>query len=207
LWRVESITSSNSLVARDSQGLRRQIILAYLSIPSGRQPYADRAADVLRAQLVGQQVNVRPVGRQGKDFVSALVYVGSNNFNEDFLRRGHAWVNPLQDPPPQWRRVEAAARATRAGLWASPDPVHPVDWETSQRQAVGVRGTLDRLAADEPAHARMKNTFIGSRSAKVYYPFSCAPWMDLANRDVVVFTTSRGAKASGFRAVPCKGGG
>jgi len=203
-WRVESVTSSNSLVTVDSQGVRKQLILAYLSIPSGRQPYADRAAQVLRAQLVGQQVNVRPVGRQGQDYVSALVYVGSNNFNEDFLRRGHAWVNPMQDPPPQWRRIEAAARATRSGLWATANPVHPIDWETSQKQAVNVRGTLDRIANDEAAQKRMRSTFVGSRSAKVYYPFSCAPWLELGNRDVVVFTTARGAQASGFRAIPCK---
>ena len=167
LWHVEGITPSNSLVTVDQQGVRRQLVLAYLSIPAGRQPYADRAAKVLRAQLVGQQINVRPVGRQGQDYVSALVYVGSNNFNEDFLRRGHAWVNPLANPPPQWRRIEAAARATRAGLWATPNPVHPVDWETSQKQAINVRGTLDRIANDEEAQKRMRSTFVGSRSAKV----------------------------------------
>jgi methylphosphotriester-DNA--protein-cysteine methyltransferase len=50
----------------------------------------------------------------------------------------------------------------------------------------------------------MRSTFVGSRSAKVYYPFSCAPWLELDNRDVVVFTTARGAQASGFRALPCK---
>ena len=204
LWHVEGITPSNSLVTVDQRGVRRQLVLAYLSIPAGRQPYADRAAKVLRAQLVGQQINVRPVGRQGQDYVSALVYVGSNNFNEDFLRRGHAWVNPLANPPPQWRRIEAAARATRAGLWATPNPVHPVDWETSQKQAINVRGTLDRIANDEEAQKRMRSTFVGSRSAKVYYPFSCAPWLELDNRDVVVFTTARGAQASGFRALPCK---
>ena len=65
-------------------------------------------------------------------------------------------------------------------------------------------GTLDRIANDEEAQKRMRSTFVGSRSAKVYYPFSCAPWLELDNRDVVVFTTARGAQASGFRALPCK---
>lgn len=207
IWRVESISESNSLICIDEQGARRQVVLAYLSIPSGRQPYAERAAEVLRAQLVGQDVNVRAVGPQGSGYVSALVYVGRHNFNEDFLRRGHAWVNPLQYPPSQWRRVEAAARSSRSGLWATPDPVHPVDWQTAQSQAGGVRHTLDRMMADEPTQQRMRTTFVGSRAAKVYYPFNCAPWLELDNRDVVVFTSARGAQSAGFRAVPCKRGG
>jgi hypothetical protein len=207
IWRVESISAANSLICLDEHGARRQVVLAYLSIPAGRQPYSDRAAEVLRSQLVGRDVNIRPVGPQGAGYVSALVYVGSNNFNQDFLRRGHAWLNHLQDPPSPWRRVEAAARTAQAGLWATPDPIHPIDWETSQRQARGARGTLDRLAADEPAQQRMLATFVGSRTAKVYYPFKCAPWLDLDNRDIVVFTSARGAQSAGFRAVPCKQGG
>ena len=92
LWHVEGITPSNSLVTVDQQGVRRQLVLAYLSIPAGRQPYADRAAKVLRAQLVGQQIDVRPVGRQGQDYVSALVYVGSNNFNDISFGSNHTGI-------------------------------------------------------------------------------------------------------------------
>jgi endonuclease YncB( thermonuclease family) len=204
LCRVESVTPRNSLICVDDKGARRQVVLAYLSIPAGQQPYADRAAQVLRAQLVGREVNLRPVGRQGDGYVSALVYVGTHNFNNDFLRRGHAWLNHLQSPPSQWRRFEAAARDDRVGLWATAQPEHPIDWENSHRQALAVRGTLDRLAADEPAQERIKTTFVGSRTSKTYYPFMCAPWFELDDRDVVIFTSARGAQAAGYRAVDCK---
>jgi len=206
IWRVEAVSPRNSLICVDDDGARRQVVLAYLSIPAGSQPYADRAAQVLRAQLVGKDVNVRPVGRQADGYVSALVYVGTHNFNHDFLRRGHAWLNHLQQPPSQWRKIEAAAREERAGLWATVDPVHPIDWEASQRQARDGRGTLDRMAADKDAQQRVRATFVGSRSAKTYYPFDCAPWLELDNRDIVIFTSARGAQAAGYRAVSCTKG-
>ena len=63
------------------------------------------------------------------------------------------------------------------------------------------------MASDEAAQKRMRTTFVGSRSARAYYPFACAPWLELDNRDVVVFTTARGAQEAGFRAVPCKSRG
>lgn len=207
IWRVEAVSPRNSLICVDGTGARRQVVLAYLSIPAGNQPYADRAAQVLRAQLVGKDVNVRPVGRQGEGYVSALVYVGTHNFNHDFLRRGHAWLNHLQQPPSQWRKIEAAAREDRAGLWATVDPIHPIDWETSQRQARDARATLDRMAADKPAQQRVRSTFVGSRASKTYYPFDCAPWFELDKRDIVIFTSARGAQAAGYRAVSCKGRG
>jgi endonuclease YncB( thermonuclease family) len=204
LCRVESVSPRNSLICVDDKGARRQVVLAYLSIPAGQQPYADRAAQVLRAQLVGKEVNLRAVGPQGDGYVSALLYVGTHNLNHDFLRRGHAWLNHLQYPPSQWRRIEAAAREDRVGLWSTAEPEHPIDWENSHRQALAVRGTLDRLAADEPAQERIKATFVGSRSSKTYYPFSCAPWFELDDRDIVIFTSARGAQAAGYRAVSCR---
>ena len=207
IWRVAAISPANSLICLDEHGTPRQVVLAYLSIPAGRQPYGVRAAAVLRAQLVGRDVNIRAVGPQGAGYLSALVYVGRRNFNEEFLRRGHAWVNHLQDPPSQWRRVEATARSARVGLWATPAPIHPIDWASAEHQARDVRGTLDRLAADQPAQQRMLGTFIGRRSAKRYYPFQCALWLELDHRDVVVFTSARSAQAAGYRAAPCRRGG
>lgn len=204
LWRVVSVTPSNSLIVADPQGERSQVVLAYLSMPSGRQPYADRAAAVLRAQLVGRDVNLRPVGRQGDAYTSALLYVNGNNFNEDFLRRGHAWVNHLQNPPAQWRRIERAAQATGAGLWATERPVHPIDWDIAENSADRLVRGLDQVAADKQAHARMYKTFVANRSTKLYYPFGCPRWMQIPNRDIVIFTSAPSAQSEGYRAGACK---
>jgi endonuclease YncB( thermonuclease family) len=204
LWRVVSVTPSNSLIVANPQGERSQVVLAYLSIPSGRQPYADRAAAVLRAQLVGRDVNLRPVGRQGDAYTSALLYVNGNNFNEDFLRRGHAWVNHLQNPPAQWRRIERAAQATGAGLWATERPVHPIDWDIAKNSADRLVRGLDQVAADKHAHARMYKTFVANRSTKLYYPFGCPRWMQIPDRDIVIFTSAPGALSEGYRPGACK---
>lgn len=204
LWRVVSVTPSNSLIVADPTGERSQVVLAYLSIPSGRQPYADRAAAVLRAQLVGRDVNLRPVGRQGDAYTSALLYVNGNNFNEDFLRRGHAWVNHLQNPPSQWRRIERAAQATRAGLWATEQPVHPIDWDIAESSADRLVRGLDQVAADKQAHVRMYKTFVANRSTKLYYPFGCPRWMQIPNRDIVIFTSAPSAQSEGYRPGACK---
>lgn len=204
LWKVESVTARNSLLVRDPQGTLHQVLLAYLSIPAGAQPYADRAAAVLRAQLVGQQVNLRPVGPQGVGYISALVYVKGNNFNEDFLRRGHAWVNPLQRPPPQWKRIQLAAQTTKAGLWATPNPIHPADFEHELESAGAARDTLESMSADPSIVARMKKTYVGRRDTRVYYPYPCTPWFEIADKDLVIFTSLNSAQQSGFKAQPCK---
>jgi hypothetical protein len=203
IGKVVYVTPRNGIVVDFIDGTRQQVVLAYLSIPFGQMPYADRAHQVLQSQLLGRQVNVRPVGRQGTDYISGLVYVGSQNFNEDFLRRGHAWVNHLQRPPPQWHRIEAAANQSNVGLWTTDSPTHPIDWEMHRRHAELVSKGLTIVSEDPDSPELFANAFVGDRAAKRYYDFTCAQWTQIPNRQLRLFTTVQSAEADGFVKAPC----
>ena len=198
IGKVVYITPKNGLVVDFIDGSRQQVVLAYLSIPFGEMPYADRAHQILRAQLLGKQVNVRPVGRQGEDYISGLVYLGGNNFNETFLRRGHAWVNHLQRPPPQWSRIEASANLSSLGLWSTDAPMHPIDWDSHRRQSQFFADGLSIVANDPDTPELLSKAFIGDRSAKQYFEFSCPKWTDIPDHEIRIFTSVASAEADGF---------
>jgi endonuclease YncB( thermonuclease family) len=202
LGRVVGVTAGNGLRVQLEDGARVQVVLAYLAIPRDDQPYAARAHAVLRAQLLDQAVNVRPVGVQGEGYVRALVYVRGQNFNEDFLRRGHAWANPLDAPPGTWYGLQAAAQAAGVGLWAAEAPVHPVEWGTVRRDAESMVSGEGRLARDVTSE-QWRRVLIGDRRTRRYLPFGCRAWTAIPQTEVAVFVSSKAAESEGFRPAPC----
>jgi endonuclease YncB( thermonuclease family) len=202
LGRVVGVTAGNSLLVQLEDGSRVQVILAYLAIPRDDQPHAARAAEVLRAQLSGQAINLRPVGRPGDGFIRALVYVRGNNFNQDFVRRGHAWINPFEQPPNGWYGVQAAAQAAGAGLWADPGPVHPAEWQIAKRDAEHFNDTMGR-SQDTVKPEQWKRVLVGDKRTKRYVPFTCRAWTRIPERDVMPFVSVKAAEAAGFRPTAC----
>jgi endonuclease YncB( thermonuclease family) len=203
LGRVVGVTPGNSLLVQLEDGARVQAVLAYLAIPRDDQPYASRAHAVLRAQLLDQPVNVRPVGVQGTGYVRALLYVRGQNFNEDFLRRGHAWANPLDSPPGTWYGLQAAAQADGVGLWAAAEaPVHPVEWGTVRGDAEGFLSGQGRIAR-QVTPEQWRRVLIGDRRTKRYLPFGCRAWTEIPQAEVAVFVSPKAAASEGFRPSPC----
>ena len=203
--KVESVTASNSLMVVRDGGDRVQVVLAFLSIPKLNQAYGKRAADILRAQLVGRRVSVRPIGEPKEPYVNGIVYVGENNFNLDFLRRGHAWLDYYQVAHPAWRRAQQSARAAGRGLYADPTAMHPIDWNNQLQQASRLFDVTSNMAKDPEINHILANTYIGHRKDKVYVQADCySVWANWPDTAWVPITTKAGAAADGYTEQPCK---
>lgn len=202
--KVIEVTSTNSLVVETEGNGRQQVVLAFLSIPMGNQPYAARAHEILRAQLLNRRISIRPIGGLHEGFVNGIVYVGSNNFNLDFIERGHAWVDYFQVSHPAWMVSQQRARASGTGLYADPDAIHPLRWKEDKDQAEVIVAATQEMAADPLIKNVMNDTFVGNRSEMVFVATRCIDTWSQWKRSVLIpFTTTAGAEDNGYRLIAC----
>lgn len=203
--KVDSVTVTNSLMATKDGGEQTQIVLAFLSIPTLEQPYGRRAHSILKAQLEGRRVSVRPIGSPHEAYTLGLVYVGDNNFNLDFLQRGHAWLDFFQVSHPAWKAAQSSARASRIGLYADPNAMHPITWTNQLTNAKRMRQITDRVVNDPSLDTFIRETYIGHKQDKVYVPVGCIQvWSQWPRLSWVPITTQAGAAADGYRQLECE---
>jgi hypothetical protein len=202
--KVLSITSANSLIVQSDADERRQVVLAFLTIPVGTQPYAKRAHQVLSAQLLGRRVSIRPIGDPHDDFTLGIVYVGSENFNLDFLARGHAWVDYYQVSHPSWLAAQRAAREGKRGLYIDPDAIHPLDWSIDFRKAQTLVGVTEIMRTDAAFPDLLNKTFVGNRKQKIFVSMNCiGTWSAWPRATLVPFTTKAGAEDNDYSYEDC----
>jgi len=205
---VVEISRANSLMVKQEGGEFTQVTLAFLSIPVGNQPYAHRAHQILEAQLLNRRVSIRPIGAPDSPYTLGLVYVGNENFNLDFLRRGHAWVDYFQVSHPTWLTTQQRARAEKRGLYADPEATHPLEWQRQMVKATRVAHLAKEIAADTTYTDMMRKTFVGHRKDKIYVPFDCIEtWATWSQIERVPLLTVAGAEDSGFRFQACQNAG
>ncbi len=203
--KVLEVTRSNSLIVQADAGARQQVVLAFLSIPKLDQPYGQRARQILEAQLKGRRVSVRPIGEPKSDYVVGLVYVRQNNFNLDFLRRGHAWLDYYQISHPAWRQAQLAARASARGLYADPHAMHPIEWALELNKASSIANATGAMQTDEDFAAALATTFIGHREQKIYVAANCLKvWSQWPRSAWIPITTTAGATSDGFQQIACE---
>ena len=203
--RVLEVTPANSLIVEVEGGARQQVVLAFLSIPKTDQPYGKRARQILEAQLKGRRISVRPMSEPEPEYVLGLVYIGQHNFNLDFLRRGHAWLDYYQVSHPAWSRAQQAARASQLGLYADPHATHPVEWSLEKKKAASIVQATDSMTSDPNLSAILATTYIGHRGDKTFVTANCLNvWTQWPRASWVPITTLAGAAADGFRQLPCE---
>jgi len=206
--KVEGVTVTNSLIVRKDGGDQQQVVLAFLSIPTLDQPYGERSNQVLQSQLLNRRVSVRPIGEAKDDYVLGLVYVRDNNFNLDFLQRGHAWLDFFQISHPAWKAAQASARASGRGLYADPNAMHPIPWKNQMDNARRLQTMTNEVATDPNITSVLSNTFIGHRNEKTYVAASCFKvWSEWPKLAWVPITTREGAMADGYQELDCSSTG
>ena len=202
--KVEGITATNSLIIKKDGGDRAQLVLAFLSIPTLEQPYGRRAQQVLRAQLLGRRISVRPIGEPKDEYVLGIAYVQDNNFNLDFLARGHAWLDFFQVSHPAWKAAQASARASARGLYADPHAMHPITWKSQMDNARRVNEMTNEIISNPALDSMLQSTFVGHRKEKLYVPVSCFKvWTSWPKTAWIPITTTRGAEADGYTLTEC----
>jgi micrococcal nuclease len=121
---VIGVSDGDTLTVLD-KGHPVKVRLANIDAPEKKQPFGARSKQSLSELCFGRDARLdagRP-DRYGRTV--AVVHCGAVNANVAQVRRGMAWVYPQYNHDPSLPAVEAAARASRAGLWADHDPKQP----------------------------------------------------------------------------------
>lgn len=201
---VKGVTRANGLVIDVDGAGMQQVVLAFLSVPYGDMPYADRAAQILNAQLAGRHVSVRPIGEAQSEYVNGIVYVGKHNFNLDFLKRGHAWLDYYQVSHPAWQRAAQLAKEAGVGLHADPHAVHPLAYKIEMAKAENVRAMTDAVTNAPNIDQIMNKTYVGHRSSKTFVLTNCVHlWASWPRAEHILFLTVPGAEDNGYQLVDC----
>jgi len=131
---VAKVLDGDSLVVL-KQGRPIEVRLYGVDCPERDQPYEREARSFTARLALRQEVTVR--GRTVDEYgrVVAEVRLPDGRWlNQELVRAGLAWWYQRYAPDnAELRRLEAAARAARLGLWRNPHPVPPWVFRQAER--------------------------------------------------------------------------
>ena len=135
--RVVGVTDGDTLTLLTDERRQVRIRLAGIDAPERRQPYGDRARQMLSELTFERRARVIVTSTDRNGRLIGLVFVRSRDINAEMVRRGGAWVYARYSADPALLALEAEARAARRGLWSLPQPqrVPPWEWRERRRQA------------------------------------------------------------------------
>ena len=135
LGRVVGITDGDTLTLLTDQRQQVSIRLAEIDAPERRQPFGDRAQQMLADLAFERRARIVVTSTERNGRLIGTVFVGSRDINAEMVRRGGAWVFRRYSVDPALLAFEAEAREARRGLWALPEPqrVPPWEWRDSRR--------------------------------------------------------------------------
>jgi endonuclease YncB( thermonuclease family) len=137
--RVVGITDGDTLTVLDDARRQTKVRLAEIDTPESRQPYGNRARQVLSDLAFGKSVRVvvQNTDRYGRTV--GRIHAGAVDVNAEMVRQGAAWVYRQYSRDPSLLRLEQQAREARRGLWALPEAerIPPWEWRTAARTGQG----------------------------------------------------------------------
>ena len=138
--RVVNVDDGDSITVLTPGNRQIRVRLYGIDCPERRQAFGNRARQATEKYVKGQTVEIQAMDIDSYERTVAVVYLPSgNSLNELLISEGLAWVYPqycnvdfICDP---LRRLEAAAKAGKRGLWADKNPVEPWNWRKQIRGA------------------------------------------------------------------------
>lgn len=109
--------------------------LANIDAPELGQAGGGAAARALHERLLGREVTLDVVTKDGQEQLVAVVWLGEENVNAWLVKQGHAWAYRQFTQDANYCVWENAARSLRRGLWADADRMAPWEWRQSKRDA------------------------------------------------------------------------
>jgi endonuclease YncB( thermonuclease family) len=99
--------------------------------PELRQPWGKQARSALEQMVIGQQVDLLPVGPDRGSKLTAVVFVGEAEVGAALVSAGNAWADrhALRPSDAGLCEVEQTAREGRLGLWSLPVAQRVAPWE------------------------------------------------------------------------------
>lgn len=96
-----------------------------IDTPEKCQDFGNKAKQFTSNMVFGKYVEVESVTKDRYGRTVGLVYINGQCLNEELVRVGFAWV--YIQICTDWRRLEAATKANKTGLWSHTNPIPP--WE------------------------------------------------------------------------------
>ncbi len=131
--RVVAISDGDTLtlLVPDGASFKQvKVRLGEIDTPESRQPYGQRAKQVLSDLAFGKpaRVVVETTDKYGRTV--GRVYVGGVDVNAEMIRQGAAWAYRQYLKDQSLLKLEAEAKTAKRGLWALPEAANcpPWDW-------------------------------------------------------------------------------
>lgn len=196
--RVVAVADGDTITVLDASRQQHRIRLNGIDAPETGQPFSQVSKTHLSDLVFGQDVTVvwNKLDRYGRTVGTVLR--GDTNVNLEQLRAGLAWYyreyasDVAPENRPLYEASEAAARASRAGLWKDASPQPPWSFRRPTAPAPTVRGLIGPAAVTN-------GRVIGNRNSNIYHVPGCRSYDDVAERNRVYFETEEQATAAGYR--------
>lgn len=109
--------------------------LAHIDAPEPTQAGGGAATRALDGRVLGRDVSLDVVARDGTALLVAVVFLADENINAWMVKQGYAWASRQSTTEPDYCAWEHAARSLHRGLWVGKgiDWVAPWDWRESHR--------------------------------------------------------------------------
>jgi endonuclease YncB( thermonuclease family) len=125
-WYVESVSSGNTIRARNPANLSQPVRLFGVAAPAEGQAFFSESRDRLSSQIVGTTVYVQSMGPDTTGTLVAKVFYGSAYMNERQVFDGMALYDADQGIDPNLANAQIAAQEAGRGIWGDADAVS--DW-------------------------------------------------------------------------------
>ncbi len=125
LCLVVGVSDGDTVTVRCDQGPQERIRLVEIDAPEKRQPYGQKAKQVLSDLIYKKEITV---SRQGKDRYKrtlAQLSLGELDINREMVRQGYAWCYRQYLKDKTCLKDEAIAKQANRGLWQDKDPQPP----------------------------------------------------------------------------------
>ncbi len=127
-WRVEAVNDGDTVTCLDTDGRHVRIRLRSIDAPELDQPGGPAARAALATKLTGGRVRVEGDARDQHGRLLGTLLVDDRDVNREMVADGWAWAFTGFVDDEELIAAESAARRTRRGLWADPQPMPPSQW-------------------------------------------------------------------------------
>jgi endonuclease YncB( thermonuclease family) len=138
--RVVAIADGDTITILDSANTQHRIRLAGIDAPESHQAFGEQSRLNLSETIFGKDVSVsyQKIDQYGR--LVGKITLDGKDINLEQVKAGMAWhykfYEDEQTPEDRelYARAEAAARATRRGLWQDPNPSEPYQFRKEEKR-------------------------------------------------------------------------
>jgi endonuclease YncB( thermonuclease family) len=184
--KVVHIADGDTLTILTESKQQVKIRLAGIDTPEKAQPFGNKAKQALAALTFQKQALIEVETKDQYGRTVGTVIVNGSDVNAELVRQGMAWVYRKYTNDQKLYKLEAEAKQAKRGLWVTDHPIEPWLWRKGKR-------TVDTSASI------VKGTIIGNKNSHIYHLSNCQSYYAVSEKNRVLFTNEKLAKANGYR--------